>query len=303
VPFLIVGGLAILGLFWMWLDRRETQGRDPLLDRTLLAITEMRAGLTTLTMQQLILLGTFFVLPVYLQVVLGLDAFETGKRLFPMSISMLLAAMLGPRVAARRSPKRTAQLGLAALVVGSFVLLGTIDVELNSVQFGIGLALFGIGAGLLISQLGNIIISSAPPEKTNEAGGLQGTAQNLGASLGTALIGAVLLTGLTNGFIDRVQDNPALPQSTQTALLDRASQGLDAVPVDQVEAAAIEAGLPAEQAAEVADAYGEAELDGLRNALAAVAFFSVLAFWFTRKLPGKATAPETAPEASPVVAD
>jgi EmrB/QacA subfamily drug resistance transporter len=299
VPFLVVGGLVILGCFWMWLDRREEQGRDPLLDRALLKIVPMRAGLTTLTMQQLILLGTFFVLPVYLQVVLGLDAFETGKRLFPMSISMLLAAMLGPRVAAKRSPRRTAQIGLLALVVGSFVLLGTIDVELNTAQFGLGLALFGVGAGLLVSQLGNVIISSAPPDKTNEAGGLQGTAQNLGASLGTALIGAVLLTGLTNGFIERVEDNPALPQSTEAALVERANQGLDAVPVDQVEQAALDGGLPADQAAAVADAYGEAELDGLRNALAAVAFFSVLALWFTRKLPGKPPAADAgAPEAS-----
>jgi hypothetical protein len=302
VPFLVLGGLAVLGGFWLWLDRREAQGRDPLLDRALVAITPLRAGLTTLTMQQLILLGTFFVLPVYLQVVLGLDAFETGKRLFPMSISMLLAAMLGPRVAAKRSPRRTAQLGLLALVLGAFVLLGTIDLELDTVQFGFGLALFGVGAGLLISQLGNVIISSAPPEKTNEAGGLQGTAQNLGASLGTALIGAVLLTGLTNGFIERIADNPALPPGTQAALIEHAeSEGLDAIPVDQVEQAALAAGLTADEARTVADAYGESELDGLRNALAAVAFFSVFAFWFTRRLPGRAAA--AAPEASPVPAD
>jgi hypothetical protein len=218
-----------------------------------------------------------------------------------MSISMLLAAMLGPRVAAKRSPKRTAQLGLGALVLGAFVLLGTIDVELNTVQFGFGLALFGVGAGLLISQLGNVIISSAPAEKTNEAGGLQGTAQNLGASLGTALIGAVLLTGLTNGFIERIEDDAALPQATKAALVEEASKGLDAVPVDQVEEAAIAGGLPADQAAVVADAYGEAELDGLRNALGAVAFFAVFAFWFTRKLPGRAVEP--APETTPVAAD
>ena len=82
-------------------------------------------------MQQLILLGTFFVLPVYLQVVLGLDAFETGKRLFPMSVAMFLAAMAGPKLAAGFAPKRVAQAGLVALIVASLVLLGTIDVELN----------------------------------------------------------------------------------------------------------------------------------------------------------------------------
>ena len=68
--------------------------------------------------------------------------------------------------------------------------------------------LFGAGAGLLASQLGNVIMSAAPPAQTNEAGGLQGTAQNLGASLGTALIGAILLIGLTEGFADDHRERP-----------------------------------------------------------------------------------------------
>ena len=151
-------------------------------------------------------------LPVYLQVVLGLDAFETGKRLFPMSVTMFIAAMLGPKLAAGLAPKRVAQIGLIALAVASVILLGTIDVELNKPEFAIALALFGVGAGLLLSQLGNVIMSSVDPAKTNEAGGLQGTAQNLGASLGTALIGSVLIAALTNGLVDRVEQNPAVPE-------------------------------------------------------------------------------------------
>ena len=150
-------------------------------------------------MQQLILLGTFFVLPVYLQVVLGLDAFETGKRLFPMSVTMFIAAMAGPRLAAGFAPKRVAQAGLLALAAASVLLLSTIDVELNGAGFALALALFGVGAGLMLSQLGNVIMSSVEPDQTNEAGGLQGTAQNLGASLGTALIGSVLIAALTTG--------------------------------------------------------------------------------------------------------
>ena len=130
-------------------------------------------------------MGTFFVLPVYLQVVLGFDAFETGKRLFPMSISMLAAALTGPKVAVRFGPRAVVQVGLGAMAIASLVLVGTIDVTLNGTAFAVSLVFFGIGAGLLMSQLGNVIMSSVPPEETNEAGGLQGTAQNLGASLGT----------------------------------------------------------------------------------------------------------------------
>jgi MFS family permease len=294
VPFLILAGLACLAGFALWEERRERQGRDTLLDRSLLKIGQLRAGLTTLLMQQLILLGTFFVLPVYLQVVLGFDAFETGKRLFPMSIAMFVAALAGPRLAAGFAPKRVAQAGLLALVVASVVLLGTIDVELNESEFAIALALFGVGAGLLLSQLGNVIMSSVDESKTNEAGGLQGTAQNLGASLGTALIGAVLISALTSGFVERVEQNPAVPEDVRDRIERAAEKGIPVVPIEDVEQAGVEAGLSDDQAEAVAGDYGDAQLQGLKRAIGAVGIFALLSLWFTRGLPGRAPPLETA---------
>jgi len=287
VPFFILAGLGLLAAFAMWEERREREGRDTLLDRSLLEIAPLRAGLTTLMMQQLILLGTFFVLPVYLQVVLGLDAFETGKRLFPMSVTMFVAALLGPRLAAGLAPKRVAQAGLAALVLASVILLGTIDVELNESGFAIALAIFGVGAGLLLSQLGNVIMSSVDPAKTNEAGGLQGTAQNLGASLGTALIGSVLILSLTNGFLDRVEQNPAVPPPVRERVGEIAQSGIPVVPVADIEQAALAQGLPPDQATTLADDYGAAQLDGLKQAIGAIAVIALFSFWFTRRLPGR----------------
>jgi MFS family permease len=247
----------------------------------------MRAGLLTLMMQQLILLGTFFVMPVYLQVVLGLDAFETGKRLFPMSVAMFIAAMTGPRLAAGLAPKRVAQAGLVALVLSSLVLLGTIDVDLNETSFALALILFGIGAGLLLSQLGNVIMSSVDPSKTNEAGGLQGTAQNLGASLGTALIGSVLILSLTSGVLDRIKENPEVPQGARDRIAQIAESGIPVVPVADVEQAVIDAGESPEVARAIADDYGDAQLFGLKQSIAAVAVFAFLSLWFTRRLPGR----------------
>jgi EmrB/QacA subfamily drug resistance transporter len=291
VPFLILAGVGFLAAFALWEERRERAGRDPLLDRSLLRIVPLRAGLTTLMMQQLILLGIFFVMPVYLQTVLGLDAFETGKRLFPLSVTMFAAALLGPRFAARLSPRRVAQLGLAALGIGSVLLLSTIDVELRAAGFAIALAVLGIGAGLLLSQLGNVIMSSVDPSKTNEAGGLQGTAQNLGASLGTALIGAVLIAALTSGFASRVENNPALSSSTRDQISDTAQKGIPIVSVAEVRHAAEEAGVPKAEADALADDYGEAQLEGLKRAVGAVGVFALLSFWFTRGLPGRPLAP------------
>jgi Na+/melibiose symporter-like transporter len=287
VPWVILAGLGFLAWFAHWEDRRERHGQDTLLDRALLRIGQLRAGLSTLLMQQLLLLGIFFVLPVYLQVVLGLNAFDTGKRLFPMSVAMFIAAMTGPRLASRFAPKRVVQAGLLALAGSSLLLLGTINVELDEADFAIALAVFGVGAGLMLSQLGNVIMSSVDPSKTNEAGGLQGTAQNLGASLGTALIGAVLIASLSSNLITQLEQNPAVPAQTRQQVEQVASKGIPIVSVDQAEAALTDAGVPQDQATAIADDYGDAQLHGLKRAIGAVAILAVLALWFTRGLPAR----------------
>ncbi len=146
VPFMVLGGLALLWAFVAWEQRRARLGLDELLDTALLRISQLRAGLSTLVGQQFVLMGTFFVIPVYLQVVVGLDAFETGKRLLPLSAAMLVFALLGPRIAARRSPRVVAQIGLVAVSIGALVMLGTLEVELNDPGFKVALALIGAGA-------------------------------------------------------------------------------------------------------------------------------------------------------------
>lgn len=291
VPFMILGGLGLLWAFGDWQARRERLGRDPLLDLRLLKIPTLRAGLGSIFMLQLVLLGTFFVLPVFFQTVLGLDAFETGLRLVPMSITMLLCALAGPRVAARRSPRRVVQIGFAGLAAGTAILLASIDATLSGPAFAIGLAIFGGGAGFVASQLGNVIMSSVEESRTNEAGGLQGTGQNLGGSFGTALIGAILLLGLTNAFVVEIARNEAIPVETRTQIAALAeASGLNIVTVADAEQLALWAGLPGDQAAALADTYGDALLDGLRDALGAAAVFALLALWFTRRLPPLAVA-------------
>jgi MFS family permease len=299
VPFMVLGGLALLWAFNAWEQRRGRLGRDRLLDTALLRIAQLRAGLSTLVGQQLVLMGTFFVIPVYLQVVVGLDAFETGKRLLPLSVAMLVFALLGPRMAARRSPRTVAQLGLVAVSIGALVMLATLEVTLNDPGFKIALALVGAGAGLLASQLGNVIMSSVAPTQTGEAGGLQGTAQNLGSSLGTAIIGAVLLASLATGFSERIATNPDVPAAAREAIVANAEEGIDIVPVDAVEQAAEDGGLTPDQASAVADDYGDAQLDALRLSLGAVALAALLSLSLTRQLPTRSLAESPVDAAEP----
>jgi MFS family permease len=300
VPFMVLAGLGILAGFAHWEERRHRLGLDRLLDTALLKITPLRAGLTTLMGQQLVLMGLFFVIPVYLQVVIGLDAFETGKRLLPLSAAMLVAAMAGPKVAGRRSPRTVAQMGLVLISAGAVVMLATLDVKLNDAGFKIAMVLVGAGGGFLASQLGNVIMSSTDSSRASETGGLQGTALNLGASLGTALIGAILILNLINGFNDNVADSPQVPAQTREAIAASTEEGIDIVPAAQVEQLALSKGLSEDQAKAVAADYGDAQLDALRISVGAVSAIALLCLWFTRKLPTSAVAPTTEPDrASP----
>jgi hypothetical protein len=173
------------------------------------------------------------------------------------------------------------------MAIAALVLVGTIGVTLKGTAFAVSLVFFGIGAGLLMSQLGNVIMSSAPPEETNEAGGLQGTAQNLGASLGTALIGSVLLLGLLNGFNSQIQQDPALSADVKAQVSKATEAGIPIVTTDQANAALRDAGLTAADATTVTDDYATAQLNALKTSMLAVAFLAVLSLWFTRRLPGR----------------
>jgi MFS family permease len=307
VPFLIMAGLVVVGGFFRWEARVARQGGVPLLRPDLLRIPQMRAGLSTVVSQFLILAGTFFVIPLYLQLVLGKDALETGVKILPISVTMMVAALSGPRLAARMSPRRVCQIGLGILLVAILMLMASISPTLTSGWFGLSLGLFGAGIGLVISQLGNIVMSSVPESRSSEAGGLQGAAQNLGQSLGTALIGAMLLTGLTTSFIDRVNADPSLPASLKQELSSASEQGVPMVSQADAKKAAEKAGLRPAQVDTLVGHYGDSQVDALKKALLLASSFTLVGLWFARSLPGEpleedARAPPVAaqPEPQPV---
>jgi EmrB/QacA subfamily drug resistance transporter len=233
--------------------------------------------------------GMFFSGVLFMQRVLSWDAIETGLAFLPVSLGIgVVSLFVAPRLSMRFGGRAVLLPGLALIAAG-LLLMTRVPVDANYwVDLLASMALFGVGAGLLLSQLGNVIMSSVEPAQTNEAGGLQGTAQNLGASLGTALIGAVLIAALSTSFVSQVEENPALPSAARTRVEQLAQQGIPIVTVDQVEQAASDAGLSSSQASALAGDYGEAQLHGLRRAIGAVALLALLSLWFTRRLPGAA---------------
>jgi MFS family permease len=288
VPFMIFAGLVVLGMFLRWEERCERQGNPPLLRADLLKIPQLRAGLSTIVSQYLILAGTFFVLPLYLQLVLGKNALETGVKILPISVTMMVAATMGPRLATRTSPRRVVQIGLGFLLVSILGLMASISPSLSSLPFALSLAGFGVGIGLSISQLGNVVMSSVGESRSSEAGGVQGASQNLGQSLGTALIGAVLLTGLTTGFHERVLADPAIPTQVQQQVVNGTEEGLPMVSQAQFKAAVEQAGVPAPQEASLVAYYNESQIEALKRSLLLASMFVLVGLWFARALPGEA---------------
>ena len=293
VPFFVAAGVGILLGFRRWEQRRTKRGQVPLLSPDLMRIPQLRNGLAMYASTYLIMAGSFFVLPLYLQLVLGKDAFDTGVAILPISITMMVAAVAGARLATRRSPRWIVRVGLAILFVGLIGLLASISPSLTSPLFSVSLGFFGFGVGLVVSQIGNVVMSSTDESRSSEVGGLQGSAQSLGSSLGTALIGAVLLAGLTNGFHDRIQGDSAIPKDVQQQLLTGTEQGVPMVSKQDVEDTVTKAGLPPDEANSVVDKYGEAQITALKESIVAAALFSLVALWIGGDLPGAPLGRET----------
>jgi hypothetical protein len=190
-------------------------------------------------------------------------------------------------VTSRFGPKLIVQRGLAALLVGEVVLLYFLGPDLATTGFAIGMALIGAGLGLMASQVGNVIMSSVDSSRGSEAGGLQGTSLNLGASLGVALVGSIVIAMLATNFTTMVSDNPNLPDSVKQQVTVAAEKSANFVSASQVESAAVEAGLPADQTAELVQNYSDAQLAALRAGLAFLALFALLALAWVRRLPDR----------------
>jgi MFS family permease len=294
VPFIIAAGVCVLIAFRRWEQREVRLDRSPLLRPDLLTISQLRSGLSMFVSGYLIMAGTFFVLPLYLQLVLGKDAFETGVAILPISITMIIAAVAGGRLAVRVSPRRIVAVGLALLFLSLIGLLASISPDLTSPLFSISLGGFGAGVGLVVSQLGNVTMSAVGESRSSEVGGLQGAAQSLGSSLGTALIGAVLLTGLTTDFHDQINADPNVPANVQKQIINGTEQGVPMVSKSTVESTLKKAKVPPKQAQSVVDVYGEAQIKALKKALLAASVFALIALWLAGDLP---RAPLSEPDA------
>jgi MFS family permease len=285
VVWLILGGGALLTLFVFWEGRRVRQHKGALVDPTLLRIPGLQAGLTSFFFQFLLQAGLFFVIPLFLSVALGLSAVATGVRLLPLSVALLAAAVGVPKLFPNVSPRRVVRIGFALLFLAIVILVAVLDAGSGPEVVTWPLVLAGLGVGSLASQLGSVTVSSVPESQNGEVGGVQNTLTNLGASVGTALAGTVLIAILTTTFLGTVANDPAVPQAMASKAQVELSSGIPFVSDNDLSAALAKADVPIETADAIVADNASARINGLRAALALLALFALLGLVLTRRLP------------------
>lgn len=285
VTWMLLAGIVVLWAFVGWEQRRVGRGREPLIRLAMLENPQLRGGLTMFFFQFFVQAGLFFIVPLFLSVSLGLSAFDTGLRLLPISIAILVAAAGVPKLFPRTSPRRIVQFGLAGLAAGLIVLIGGLEVGVGPEILTLPLILAGLGIGALASQLGAITVSSMPDEMSGEIGGLQNTITNLGASLGTALAGSVLIAILTSSFITGIQQNPAVPPSVVSQAQVELAGGAPFLSDAQLETALADEGVSQQTADAIVDENASARIDALRMSLVVLALFALVALFFTGRIP------------------
>ncbi|WP_336662209.1 MFS transporter [Leucobacter sp. USHLN154] len=210
-PVLVVLGVIFGQLFFMWTRRRTRRGRTPLVDLSVLDRPEERAAIYAMFIIVLMEAAVNFTLPTYIQVVQGRTPFDTSLAMMPFNLTVFITATLIVRFYTRFTPRTIALFSFALTTVALVWLAFVVTNNWETIPTILGLIVFGIGQGALVTLVFNVLVTSVPKELAGDVGSVRGTTQNLASAVGTAVMGAVLVTLLTTGVTQAVEDHPELP--------------------------------------------------------------------------------------------
>jgi Na+/melibiose symporter-like transporter len=191
-PCLLIGAAFLAWCAWH-LHSVERHGKDPLISLRVFRNRTSNLGLSTQTVQWLVMQGTFFVTSVFLQEVRGFNAIQTGLALTPATIGVLLASAAAERMAHRRTQANLVRGGFIATIGGMVLLLIIVPAAPGVWTFVPGLFVMGAGIGVMLTASVNVVQSSFPDSQQGDVSGLSRSVSNLGSSLGVALAGSVLV--------------------------------------------------------------------------------------------------------------
>lgn len=287
-PTMVGIGIILALLLFRWENRLEKKGGDGLFKPSLFKIPGLISGLVVRFTQLGVTAAFLFTYPLLLQLSFNYSAVETGVALAPFSIMLLIAAIVGAKLSARFSAKRIIQAGLLISIVSLLILAGTIKPGISPSDLSSG-ALFGVGIGLIASQLLNLILSSVEDKDTPEITGLNGTFEQLGNSIGVALVGTIMLVTLSSGLQQSVTKSKIIPANHKATVAENAEEGIELVSDIQLKQAIDEASvndvtIDKNIGAEITDIYTTERTQAFKASIVFLAFIALLSLMFTTGL-------------------
>ncbi len=234
VPFMVGFGILLIMLLFRWEQRLEDTGGDGLFEPSLLKIKGLKSSLAVRFIQVGTIAGFLFVVPLLLQMTFEYTAMQTGMALIPLSLGILIFALIGAKLSARFRAKHIIQVGFLLSLAGLIVMALTIQPDARPVDLSTG-ALFGIGMGLIASQIINLILSSVEEKDTPVAAGVATTFEQLGNSIGVALLGTMMLVTLTTGVQQSITASATIPEKNKTELTKAIDTSVELVSDTQLE--------------------------------------------------------------------
>jgi MFS family permease len=296
VVVMIAVGLGLLGLFYLQIRRRERKHKDPLVATKIFKNRASNLGLVTQNIQWLMMIGTVFVISLFLQVSRGFNAIETGVVLTAATVGLLIASTRIKNMALKYSQRGIIRSGFVVALTGVVLVLLLGRATGSVLGFVPGLFLIGFGAGMMLTMSVNLVQSLWSDEDQGEISGVSRSVSNLGSSLGTAIAGAVLISALISGLDSRVEDSTVLSPEQKQQFEVVLGNSVSAVSDADVEEAL--QGQPQEVVDEVVRINREARDRALLLAMIAIGVMGLIGLGAAMLLPA-GTGPPQREEASP----
>ena len=286
VPFLIGFGIIVILLLLHWERRLEKKGGDGLFKPSLLKIDGLTSGFIVRFMEMCMFSAFIFTYPLLLQLSFEYSAIETGLALMPFSLALLVAALLAARLTAKFTAKRVVQIGFILAIVGLLVLEFTVQPGFTASDIASAL-LYGFGLGFILPQTLNLVLSLVSAKDTPETAGLNGTFEQLGNSVGVALVGTIMLVMLSGGLEQQINASTTIADDDKAALITAVNEGIELMSDTQLNTGLEAAGIDATTQTEVEAIYANARTNAFKSGVAFLIFVAVVGLIFTAGLPNK----------------
>jgi predicted MFS family arabinose efflux permease len=214
-PIFILVGIVLGQGFLMWTRKRQADGKTPLLDLQVVDSPQERAAVYAMFSVVALEAMLNFSVPLYIQIVQGRSPLATAVAMMPFNLTVFITAMLIVKFYKRLTPQQIGRYGFILCTVALLWLAFVVRNDWSAGPVLVGLVLFGIGQGSLVTLLFNVLVTSSPKEVAGDVGSLRGTTNNLAAAVGTAVAGALLVGLLSAIMLGNIAASPKLTPELQ----------------------------------------------------------------------------------------